>query len=295
MTHALEASGLSHRYGSVWALRDCSFALPAGRVCALVGPNGAGKTTLLQCATGLLEPTGGEVRVLGTRPAQDQDLLSRVGFVAQDAPLYRSFTVAEMLRVGARLNARWDADFARQRLERLEIPLDRRVAQLSGGQRAQVALAVATGKRPELLLLDEPLASLDPLARRTFLQGLMETVADAGVSVVVSSHLVTDLERVCDYLLILTDGRIRVAGDIERLLAEHKLLVGPRRAHVHGVAEVVEERSTARQTIAFVRVDGAIADPAWTVQDVTLEDLVLAYLGAREAAHQVTDVSRIAR
>ena len=283
MTRALEASGLSRRYGSVWALRDCSFALPTGRVCALVGPNGAGKTTLLHCATGLLEPTAGEVRVLGKRPAQDPDLLSRVGFVAQDVPLYRSFTVDEMLRVGARLNARWDADFARRRLERLGIPLDRRVGQLSGGQRAQVALAVATGKRPELLLLDEPIASLDPLARRTFLQGLMETVADEGTSVVLSSHLVTDLERVCDYLMILMDGRIRVAGDIERLLAEHKLLVGPRRAQVHGVAAVVEERSTERQTIALVRVDGAIADPAWTVQDVTLEDIVLAYLGAREA------------
>lgn len=183
------------------------------RVCALVGPNGAGKTTLLHCAAGLLSPTSGEVRVLGEVPAQDPLLLSRIGFVAQDMPLYRSFTVEEMLAVGARLNARWDAASARARLERLGIPFDRRIGNLSGGQRAQVALALATGKCPELLLLDEPLASLHPLARREFLQGLMETVAEDGTSVVLSSDLITDLERVCDHLMILTEGRIGVAGD----------------------------------------------------------------------------------
>ncbi|MGH2784874.1 MAG: ABC transporter ATP-binding protein [Actinomycetota bacterium] len=279
MSIVFEASGLGHRYGKTWALEDCSFALPEGKVCALVGPNGAGKTTLLHCASGLLRPTTGSVSVLGRRPEQDGELLSRIGFVAQEMPLYRSFTVAEMLELGKRCNGRWDGDLARERLSRLNIPLDRKTENLSGGQRAQVALAIALAKLPELLLLDEPLASLDPLARRDFLRTLMESVAADGSTVVLSSHLVTDLERVCDYLMILTDGRIRLAGDIESLLAEHKIVTGPRRDHIAGVAEIIEQRGTERQTVALVRLEGKIFDPAWDVQDVTLEDLVLAYLG----------------
>ena len=279
MSAVLQAAGLGKRYGKVWALQDCSFELPQGRVCALVGPNGAGKTTLLHCATGLLRPDTGSVTVLGGTLAADPDLRSRVGFVAQEMPLYRSFTVQEMLTMGERCNDRWDGDLARERLARLEIPLDRKTGNLSGGQRAQVALAMALAKRPDALLLDEPLASLDPVARRDFLRTLMEAVATDGTTVVLSSHLVTDLERVCDHLLILTGGRMRLAGDIETLLAEHKIVAGPRKEHIAGAAEIIEQRGTERQTVALVRLKDAIYDPAWDVQDVTLEELVLAYLG----------------
>ena len=283
MTAALEGSALSKRYGKTWALEDCTFTLPSGRVSALVGPNGAGKTTLLHLAVGLLEPTSGAIAVLGRPPEQDAELMSRIGFVAQDAPLYRSFTVQEMLEFGAHTNLRWDGDVARERLNRVRVPLDRKTGELSGGQRAQVALALAFAKRPELMLLDEPLASLDPLARREFLQTLMEGVAEDGTTVVLSSHLVSDLERVCDHLMILTEGRIRLAGDIETLIGEHKILIGPRRDHIAGVAEVIEQRGTDRQTTALVRLDGALFDPKWDVKDVALEDLVLAYLGNRPA------------
>lgn len=294
MTAVLEATGLSKRYGKkTWALQDCDFDLPQGRVCALVGPNGAGKTTLLHLATGLLEPTSGSIRVLGDAPAQDPALLARVGFLAQDAPLYRSFTVEEMLRLGAHLNERWDDAFARSRLDRLEIPMDRRISDLSGGQRAQVALAIATGKRPELLLLDEPLASLDPLARREFMQGLMEGVAEEGTTVVLSSHLISDLERVCDHLMILTHGRMRVAADIEELLQGHKVIVGPHRDRIAGVAQVIEQRGSQRQTMSVARLDGAVLDPALEVRDVELEELVLAYLGEAPAP-RLTDASRAA-
>jgi ABC-2 type transport system ATP-binding protein len=276
---ALDASALGKRYGRTWALQDCSFELPTGRVCALVGPNGAGKTTLLHCAVGLLTPTEGQIRVLDQPPKQDPELLARVGFVAQDSPLYPSFTVAEMLELGARCNPRWNGEQAHERLAGLAIPLDRKTGTLSGGQHAQVALAIALAKRPDVLLLDEPLASLDPLARREFLQTLMEAVAADGTTVVLSSHLVADLERVCDHLLLLTEGRIRVAGDIETLLREHRILIGPRRTQIAGVAEVIEERATDRQMIALARLDGPIHDAAWEVREVTLEELVVAYLG----------------
>jgi ABC-2 type transport system ATP-binding protein len=196
MTSALEATGLGKRYRRTWALRDCTLELPRGRIAALVGPNGAGKTTLLHLAVGLLAPTEGAIRVLGEPPGGDPALLARVGFVAQDAPLYGDFTAAELLRLGARLNRRFDQALARDRLGRLGVPLDRRADRLSGGQRAQVALALALAKRPELLLLDEPVASLDPLARREFLQVLMGSVAEQDLTVLLSSHLLADLERV---------------------------------------------------------------------------------------------------
>jgi ABC-2 type transport system ATP-binding protein len=278
---ALSAMDLGKRYRRRWALRNCSLDIPAGRVVALVGPNGAGKTTLLHLATGILGPTAGRVSVLGSTPGGDPSLLSRIGFVAQDVPLYRTFSVADMLEFGRRLNPRWDRSLAAERLERLGIPLQDRVGQLSGGQRAQVALALALGKRPELLLLDEPLASLDPLARREFLQVLMEGVADHGLTVVLSSHLITDLERVCDFLILLSAARTQVVGDIETLLATHRLITGPRRDvdRIGGVSAIVQERHTDRQSTLLVRTDGPILDPAWEQTKVGLEDLVLAYLG----------------
>jgi ABC-2 type transport system ATP-binding protein len=277
MNTALETSGLGKRYGRTWALRDCSLTLPAGRVAGLVGPNGAGKTTLLHLAVGLLRPDAGSVRVLDGAP---REMLPRVGFVAQEAPLYRDFHAADLITMGRKLNDRWDSGFATQRLEHLRIPLDRKVGKLSGGQRAQVALALALAKQPDLLLLDEPVASLDPLARREFLQVLMGGVAENGTTVLLSSHLVADLERVCDYLIVLNESRVQVLGGVDDLLGEHKVLIGPRRdtGKIAGVASVIRESHTDRQTTLLVRTDGPILDPAWTAHDLSLEDLVLAYL-----------------
>jgi ABC-2 type transport system ATP-binding protein len=280
VTAALQTSGLGKRYRRTWALQDCNLTVPQGRIAALVGPNGAGKTTLLHLAVGLLAPTTGTIRVLD-QPPGDPELLAQVGFVAQDTPLYRDFTAAEHLTMGAKLNRRFDQPLARSRLERLAIPLDRRVGTLSGGQRAQVALALALAKRPQLLLLDEPLASLDPLARREFLQALMGAVADQGVTVVLSSHLLADLERVRDYLIVLSAAHVQVLGTTEELLERHKLLTGAYREQqppIAGVAQVVRASHTERQATLLVRTSGPIHDPAWTAHQVTLEDLVLAYL-----------------
>ena len=279
---AVEAASLSKRYGKTWGLRDCSLSLPTGRVVALVGPNGAGKTTLLHIATGLLRPTGGTISVLGSTPGEDAALLPRVSFVAQDVPLYRSFTVRDMLTFGERMNPTWDQELAFDRLQALSIPMSQKVSTLSGGQRAQVGLAVALAKRPELLLLDEPLASLDPLARRDFLATLMENVADHGVSVVLSSHLVADLERVCDYLVVLRHGEVAIAADIADTIRTHRIVLGPRRpGPLAGVGVVVDRTDTDRQTTALVRIDGPILDPAWDVKDVDLEEIVLGYLSGR--------------
>jgi ABC-2 type transport system ATP-binding protein len=279
---ALETSGLGKRYKQSWALRDCSLTLPAGRIAGLVGPNGAGKTTLLHLAVGLLRSNAGSIRVLGANPYDNRDLLARIGFLAQDTPLYQDFTGTELLTLGRKLNRRWDDVFARERLAKLGVPLDRKVATLSGGQRAQLALALAIAKRPELLLLDEPVASLDPLARREFLQTLIAIVAEFGLTVVLSSHLVADLERVCDHLIVLSEGQVQVFGETDDLLAAHRLLVGPRSPHtgIAGVAQVVRASDTERQTTVLARVNGPIPDPMWTVNEVTLEELVLAYLGA---------------
>jgi ABC-2 type transport system ATP-binding protein len=282
---AIEATGLGKRYRRTWALRDCNLTVPTGRIAALVGPNGAGKTTLLHLAVGLLAPTTGRIRVLDQDPG-GPGLLAQVGFVAQDTPLYRDFTVAEHLTMGAKLNPRFDQALARGRLERLGIPLERRVGTLSGGQRAQVALALALAKEPELLLLDEPLAALDPLARREFLQALMGAVADQGVTVVLSSHLLADLERVCDYLIVLSAAHVQVLGSTEALLDQHKLLIGPyheQQPPIAGVAQVVRASHTDRQASLLVRTSGPIPDPAWTAHQVTLEDLVLAYLAKPSA------------
>jgi ABC-2 type transport system ATP-binding protein len=280
MNAVIETSGLGKQYQRTWALRDCTLAIPQGHVVGLVGPNGAGKTTLLGLAIGLLAPTCGTIEVLGQRPAAGPGQLARVGFVAQDTPVYARTTVADHLRFGAWLNPGWDDQLARRRIGQLGLDPRQRAGSLSGGQRAQLALTLAMAKRPELLLLDEPVASLDPLARREFLQSLMAAVAEHGTSVVLSSHLVGDLERVCDYLIVLIASRVQVAGELTGLLASHRRLSGPRRdpRTLPAVQDVVQESHTDKQTVLLVRTDEPIHDPAWSVTPVSLEDLVLAYM-----------------
>jgi ABC-2 type transport system ATP-binding protein len=280
MKAVIETHGLGKRYGWRWALADCTLSVPAGRVTGLVGPNGAGKSTLLQLAAGLLTPTSGTVAVLGERPGGTPAQLARVGFVAQDAPVYRELSVAGHLRMGAWLNPTWDGELAERRISRLGLDLRQRAGSLSGGQRAQLALTLAAAKRPGLLLLDEPVASLDPLARREFLQDLMETVAEHQASVVLSSHLITDVERVCDYLIVLTASRVRIAGETEELLASHHRLSGPRRdpRTLPASWDVIEESHAGKQSTLLVRTSEPILDPAWTVRAVSLEDLILAYM-----------------
>jgi ABC-2 type transport system ATP-binding protein len=288
VSSVLETRRLSKRYGRRWALDDCTLEIPPGHVVGLVGPNGAGKTTLLHLAVGLLAPTSGDILVLGERPAHGAAQLARVGFVAQETPVYAGLSIAEHLHFGAWLNPSWDSDLADQRVEQLGLDPRQRAGDLSGGQRAQLALTLAIAKRPELLVLDEPVASLDPLARREFLQHLMESVAEQELSVVLSSHLVPDLERVCDYLIVLVSSRVQVAGEIEDLLASHHRLTGPRRdlGTLPGDQEVIEATHTDRQSTLIVRTDRPILDPAWTVEQIGLEDLVLAYMG-RAAANRV--------
>jgi ABC-2 type transport system ATP-binding protein len=277
----LETSALGKKYGRRWALRDCTLTIPEGKVVGLVGPNGAGKTTLLHLAVGLLAPTSGSIAVLGGRPADGPAQLARVGFVAQDTPTYSRLSIADHLRMGAWLNPQWDADLAQDRIDQLDLDRKQRAGSLSGGQRAQLALTLAIAKRPELLLLDEPVASLDPLARREFLQSLMEVVATQGVSVVLSSHLVADLERVCDYLIVLVASQVQVAGEVSELLGSHFRLSGPRRDvdSLPSNQEVIEESHTDKQSTLMIRTDDPILDPAWNVTPVTLEDVVLAYMG----------------
>ncbi|MFZ0130793.1 MAG: ABC transporter ATP-binding protein [Candidatus Dormiibacterota bacterium] len=282
MNVAIEATCVSKRYRSAWALRDCSLKIPAGRVVALVGPNGAGKTTLLHLAMGLLPPTSGSISVFGWSPQhQPMLLLPRVGFIAQERPLYRRLRARELLEFGRRLNPRWDGARAQSRIARFDVDPNQRIGKLSGGQQAEVALALTLAKRPDLLLLDEPLSSLDPLARREFLQVLMEAVTEEGTSVVLSSHILGELERTCDYLVILCQGRVQVAGDIDSLLAGHRILVGPR-ASADDVARdptVVQASHAPQQTTLLVRTNGSSPDPQWEQHEVSLEELALAYLG----------------
>jgi len=287
MSAVIETQDLSKRYRRVTALSDCSVTVPESRICALIGPNGAGKTTLLRLLAGLARPTGGTVCVLGGAPRQDPAFLAEIGYLAQEIPLYRRLTAEDHIRAGAHLNPRWDALSVRTRLADLNIPLDRAVSTLSGGQRAQVALALTLAKRPRLLLLDEPVAALDPLARRHFLGTLTAALADSGgeLTVVLSSHLIADLERVCDHIILLAESRVQLCGDIETLLSEHKVLVGPRKdtSALERTHTVVHAVRTARQATMLIRLGGPVFDPAYEASDVDLEELVLGYMGASAA------------
>jgi ABC-2 type transport system ATP-binding protein len=285
---AIVADGLGRRFGRRWALRGCTLEVPEGSVVGLVGANGAGKSTLLHLTVGLLEPTEGSLQVLGGRPGADGSQLAKVGFVAQDAPVYAGLSVADHLRLGARTNPGWDGAAAEGRIRALGLDPRQRAGRLSGGQRSQLALTLAMGKRPELLVLDEPVSNLDPLARRAFLADVMALVADQQPTIVLSSHLLADVERICDHLVVLADGHVQLAGPVDELLAQHKLLTGPRRGdrsrpsgHV-----VVRASHTDRQTTLLIRTTEPVLDPTWAVSDIGLEELVLAYM-ARSAATPV--------
>jgi ABC-2 type transport system ATP-binding protein len=292
MTAVIQTSGLTKRYRRVTALNDCTITVPQGRISALVGPNGAGKTTLLRLLAGLAAPTAGQVTVLGGTPRQDPAYLAEIGFLAQEIPLYRRLTAKDHIGIGAHLNPRWDAALVRDRLAGLNIPLDQPAGTMSGGQRAQLALALTLAKRPRLLLLDEPLAALDPLARQNFLAALAEAAAGkgegevgGGPAIVLSSHLIADTERVCDHLILLAASRVQLCGDTEALLAQHRVLTGPRkdttaiaRTHV-----IVREDTTARQTTLLVKLNGPVIDPAWVVDEPSLEEIVLAYMTQDQA------------
>jgi ABC-2 type transport system ATP-binding protein len=286
--NVIETHGLGKRYGRTWALKDATLAIPGGYVVALVGPNGAGKTTLLHLSVSLTTPTTGQITVVGGQPAGSLAALDQIAFVAQDAPLYKNLSVADTLHLTRNLNQSWDQQRAEARLKELSIPLDRKVGKLSGGQQAQLALTVALARRPRLLVLDEPLASLDPLARHDFMASLMAAVAEDGLSVVLSSHVIADLERVADYLIVLAQGQVQVAGEVEGLLAGHSTLTGPVAA-ADDVAErlaVVHARRAGTMAHLLVRNNGAAGpEPAgWEAHPVGLEELVLAYLREPGAA-----------
>ncbi len=277
MTAALSLSGLGHRYpGGRWALQECSVEVPAGRVVALVGPNGAGKTTLLNIAAGLLRPTAGAVQVAGRTPDRQ---LAKIGYVAQDAPLWPRLRVKDVLELGRCMNPAFDAQLAEARIRGLEIPARARVNTLSGGQRAQVALTLVLAKRPQLLLLDEPLANLDPLARREFLTSMFATCAEDGVAVLFSSHVIAELERICDYLIVLQGGRVQIAGDIDELRAGHRVVTGPLDWPRRAAVDVVSAATTAGRTVALVRLGSAARlGPGFEETEPTFDELVLGYL-----------------
>jgi len=284
--NVVEASGLGKRYGRTWALRECTLAVPAGHVAALVGPNGAGKTTLLNLAVGLTVPTVGAVTVLGGRPPGSPAALDGIAFVAQDTPVYKNLSAADMLHLTRNLNRRFDQPYAQTRLGELGIPLNRKAGRLSGGQQAQLALTLALARRPKLLVLDEPVAMLDPVARHDFMAIVLMAAADDGVSVLLSSHVLAELERVADYLILLSRGRVQVAGEVDDLLAGHRLLTGPAaEAGRYAGRPVVHARGVEAQAHLLVRA--AVGDPVppgFQAHPVGLEELALAYLRGPGAA-----------
>lgn len=285
--NAIETKGLGKRYRSFWALKDCSINVPKGSVSALVGPNGAGKTTLLKLLVSLSRASAGSANVLSKSPSQSPEYLSEVGYLAQEIPMYARLNAKEHIAMGQHLNNNWDSELATKRLSELAIPLDRPVGKLSGGQRAQVALGLALAKKPKLLLLDEPVAALDPLARIDFLKSLAQAVTDADgeLTVVMSSHLLADLERVCDHIVILASGETQLCEDIETVLKSHKLLVGVRKEAVESDKyTIIQQSHTARETTLLVRLnDTKYHDPHWHIRDVDIEEIVLAYMGQRRS------------
>jgi ABC-2 type transport system ATP-binding protein len=293
-TPAVAARGLGKRYGRKWALSDCTLDIPAGRVVGLVGPNGAGKTTLIGLMTGMLGPTTGSIEVLGGPAPNTPAQLSRVGYVAQDTPTYGALSVADHLRFGARMNPAWDGALAARRIQDLGLEPRQKAGKLSGGQRAQLALTLGLAKRPELLVLDEPIASLDPLARHEFLQGLMAAAAERELSIIMSSHLVSDLEHICDYLVVLVGSRVLLDGPVEELVASHHLVTCRRcdAADLPPGVQVITESHTDKQSTFLVRSTAPVVDAALNADPVDLEQLVLAYMGMGARTSPALEVQR---
>ena len=280
--NVIEVHNLTKHYGASWALRECTLAVPEGRVTALIGPNGAGKTTLLNLVVGLTYPSSGTVSVLGGQRAGSLAALAGIAFVAQDAPLYKNLSAADLLHETRNLNRFFDQHYAERRLEDLGLPLRRRAGEMSGGQQAQLALTLALARRPRLLVLDEPMAMLDPIARHDFMATVMNAARQDGVSVVLSSHVLAELERVADHIVLVSRGTILLAGMIEDILAAHRHVVGPlsESDRYAGQWDVVHSQSSASEVRMLVRADGRSdgAPPGWKVRPVTLEELSLAYL-----------------
>ncbi|QER90484.1 ABC transporter ATP-binding protein [Streptomyces tendae] len=297
---ALEVRGVGRRFGRNWVLRNATFRLPAGRVCGLVGPNGAGKTTLLEILAGLRAATEGQATVFGA-PAGSLGAREQTAFLAQEKPLFPRFTVAETLRLGQELNPHWDQRMAENFVRAGNVPLDAPVGRLSGGQRTRVALALALGKRPDLILLDEPMADLDPLVRQETTAALLGEVAERGITVVISSHLVSELDTLCDYLLLMTQGGLRLAGDVDEIISVHRLLSRPNDAmsalqgglpaglEHHTVVEAHWDR---HYTNVLVRPQGPI-DSTWQISAPTLEEVVLAYLRQGDSIPLISPQSHV--
>jgi ABC-2 type transport system ATP-binding protein len=288
----IETDGLGKRYRQTWALRGCRLTVPAGHVAALVGPNGAGKTTLLRILAGVATPTAGTATVLGYTPGSQQ-ARNAVSAVDQKVPLYRHLRVRDLLAATRALNDRWDADLAAQRLSSLGLTTSGKVSRLSAGQQAQLALTIALARRPRLLLLDEPLASLDPLARQEVLGWLMTCVAEDGLSVVFSSHVIAELERVATYLVVLSQGHVQVAATVDSLLHSHLALIGPAEeaCRLAGRVPVITAQRAGRQAQVLARTGAA--PPGWAARPVTMEELVLGYL--REPSARVLPRLEVAR
>jgi ABC-2 type transport system ATP-binding protein len=242
----------------------------------------------MHLAVGLLRPTVGDVEVFGWSPRDTpMATLARVGFLAQDRPLFAALSVEETLGFGRRLNPRWDDKAARDRLTNLEIDFRTRVGRLSGGQQAQVALSVAIAKRPDLLLLDEPLANLDPLARVEVSRVLLTAVAEQGITVVYSSHVVSELENHCDYLVLINSGRVQLAGPIDELIADHAVFTGPSEevGRLQTLPTVISAKSGSRMATVVARRTAMLSvHDSWEAHELTLEELVLAYMENPRAA-----------
>jgi len=274
---------LAKRYGLFWALKNCTIVVPRGSITALVGPNGAGKTTLLKIIASLNKPSKGDIAVFGLQPSQSHEYLAEIGYLAQEIPLYNQLTAAQHITMGSKMNGRWDNELAQSHLERLGIPLDRAVDKLSGGQRAQVGLAIALAKKPKLLLLDEPVAALDPLARADFLSSLAEASADAegDLTVIMSSHLLSDLERICDHVIILAAGETQLCDSIDQAVWSHKTLIGSSNLRTDDPSfTVIQQIKSAKQTRLLVRLANPDTIPSnWHAEATDIEDIVLAYMG----------------
>ncbi|WP_426594164.1 ABC transporter ATP-binding protein [Cellulomonas sp. McL0617] len=284
----IETHELTKRYRGVTALSECTLQIPGGQLVALVGPNGAGKSTLLNLIVGLATPSSGDVTVLGGLRAGSQAALDGVAFVAQDTPLYRNLSAQDMIHLTRNLNQGFDETYASRRLRDLDIAPGRQTGKLSGGQRAQLALTLALARRPRLLVLDEPTAALDPLARHDFMATVMTAMADDGVSVLLSSHVLAELERVTDRLVLISHGQVRIDGAVDDLLGSHRLLTGPT-AHTPGPGwQTIQAAGAGAQQHVLARtIHGAPPATAdFESRPVTLEELAMAYLREGSQAPQ---------